>query len=256
MARNVKPLTSRLTIKDYWYSRDLPLNETPCLDNLVGSFSKHNSFKSTQQSPKGKWEFNQGGYQGNGHYSKGSNEVLRYLFINNLIWGCFLKLGILTSDVRLSKTCLGDTTIYFLYHPLRLCQSSSKKRTLASHTGGFSNKRLRVRRHTFKNTVPYLLEILKLIINLKYPLLNIKFVCVKAAHSLVDPKILNHIIQFSVAKNPKFFKPVLLQYLRIYKKLARRRLLTKGGSFSGFAKKTSTSPFAPSQRGESRVVSY
>lgn len=237
---------------------DLPLNETPCLDNPVVysskqdsvlklhglSYKNHPGFHRKPEPQIGKkpyaralasrlntYDPQRGQFPHskffndknkfslvNGHYNKGSNEVLRYLFINNLIRGCFLKLGILISDIRLTKTCLGDTTIFFLYHPLI---TPPKKRTFSS-PGSKRSPLGRVRRYTLKGSVAYLLDVLKPIISLKYPLLSIKFVCVKAAHSLVDPQILNDLIKFSIAKNPKFFKPVLQRYLRQFNKLARR----------------------------------
>jgi hypothetical protein len=136
-------------------------------------------------------------------------------------------------------------TIYFLYYPLK---TPPKQRSYSSALSGFAKIKsnapagfVKQTPKTYKNYICHLLSLLKSIILLKYPQLSIKFVCVKAAHSLIDPKILNDLIKFSVAKNPKFFKPVLQQYLKKFKGCARRKI---NRSF----KKRSHTPASPAKR--------
>jgi hypothetical protein len=129
--------------------------------------------------------------------SAGSDEIHQDQFIRDLISGCFLKLGILISDIRLAKNCSGLVTVYFLYYPL-------------INSG-----------QNYVSYIPNLIALIKLIFSLKYPQLCFKFVCVNAPHPLVDTNILNNLIKFSIAKDPKSFKFVLSKYVRAFKNLAR-----------------------------------
>lgn len=176
MAKNINPLTTRLLKKDYWYINSLPFDETP----TIGSANE-------------------------GYINKGSNDIVQYQYIKNLIHGSFLKIGILTSEIRISKNCLASPLlIQFLYYPLVIKTTFTTRR----EEEPVSNQ----------NQIVDLLKIIKLILNLKYPFYNIKFVCVKAPHKFLDTKILNDFIQFSSTGNPNRLKFTLLSIIKEFRK--------------------------------------
>lgn len=121
----------------------------------------------------------------------GSNEFFKDTSIKNLIHGSFLKLGILTSDVSFTKVCTGETTIQFLYYPPQISQTGSQ--------------------------ILPLINLLGLILKLREPKKNYKFVCVKAAHKFVDSKILNDYIFYMVLEDPSRLKNVVNYLLKEYK---------------------------------------
>jgi len=191
MARNVKPFTTRLIIKDFWYTMGLPINNIP-------------THRIPQKTNENWVKF---------RLNAGSDELHQDKFIRDLISGCFLKLGILVSDIRLAKNCSGLVTIYFLYYPLVNMATENKAlntpQNLSKQQGQLSEY------------IPNLIFLVKKILSLKYPQQCFKFVCANAPHPLVDTNILNNLIKFSIAKDPKSFKPVLSKFIKIFKNLSR-----------------------------------
>lgn len=185
MAKNTNPLTTRLLKKDFWYINSLPLDETPYLASDINK----------------------------GYLSKGSDVVIQYKYIKSLIHSSFMKLGILTSEVRLSKNCINTNVstsktlinlkaeqpmvIQFMYYPLAMRNGRSLR----------SNQK----------QIISLIKVLKLILKLKYPFYKIKFICIKAPHKFLDAKILNDFIHFSSFSNPNKLKFVILSLIKEFR---------------------------------------
>lgn len=117
------------------------------------------------------------------------------MFIRKIINGMFLNLGILTSDIHISKDALGLISIKFIYYPLSFKKGSVLK----------DNKQLLD-----------IIKLLKLLFKVKYPKNEFKFLCIKAANKFIEPKILNDYIHFSVMDDPNRIKFVLSNLIREY----------------------------------------
>lgn len=135
--------------------------------------------------------------------SNSTNIVHQDLFISKLIHGSFYKLGILTSQVYLSRSCNKYLTISFYYYPLKLFRSNHSS--------------------TFGNLVLPLIKLLKSLLIAKYPGYNIKFVAIKAPHKFIDSKILNDFIHFSVSNDPNRIKFVLYRLIKEFKFLSTKK---------------------------------
>ncbi len=168
MTKNTNPFSSRLLIKEYWLSRSLPLNEIP-----------ENSIKR----------------------NKGTSDYFQDKYIRELIHGTFMKLGLITSEIRLSKNCLGKITIQFFYYPLI-----------------YKNQAIN---YKFNKYLTSLIQIIKSILNLKYPNFTFKLICIKAPHKFVDAKLLNDYINFNVMDDPNKLKFVYMNLIREYKNLIK-----------------------------------
>ena len=162
MAKNTNPLTKNLLIKQNWNTISLPIT---------------------------------------GRVKHGSNEFVKDRFIKDLINGSFLKLGILTSEISLTKICTGENTLQFLYYPL----INTKTKT--------SNQ----------EKIIGLIQILKRILNLREPTKDYKFVCVKAANKFVEGKILNDYINYMVIEDPSRLKNVVNTLIKEYKTLSIKK---------------------------------
>lgn len=165
MAKNTNPLAKGLLIKQSWNTISLPITSS------------------------------QKGY--------GNNELIKDMFIRKIINGIFLKLGVLTSDIHISKNALGLINIKFIYYPLSFTKGSESKFGQNILLG--DNKQLLE-----------IIKILKLLFKVKYPKNEFKFVCIKAANKFVEPKILNDYIHFSVMDDPNRIKFVLSNLIREY----------------------------------------
>jgi hypothetical protein len=106
---------------------------------------------------------------------------------------------VLTSDISFTKVCTGEITIQFLYYPL-------------THSKTNINN---------QDQILPLLNLLNLILKLREPNKNYKFVCVKAANKFVDSKILNDYIYYMVLEDPSRLKNVVNSLLKEYTKLAQ-----------------------------------
>lgn len=168
MARNTNPLTKSLLIKQNWKSILPPL---PTKGFKGSSKNQDDAFWSS---------------------SYGSNDIVLNNYLKTIINGTFLKLGILTSEVYISKNCFGDITLYFYYYIL----------------GNNKNKLLPI------------LNIIKSLFNLKYPNNTLKLVCIKAPHKFVDSKLLNDYLFNNVFQEPNKLKRVLTLLIKEYKILS------------------------------------
>lgn len=126
----------------------------------------------------------------------GNNELIKENFIKKIINGTFLKLGLLTSDIHISKNCIDFMTIQFMYYPL-----------INKLTGKSINNKYIVE----------LIKLIKLLFKLKYPTKEFKFVCIKAPNKFIEPKILNDYIHYSVMDDPNKIKFILLNLIREYR---------------------------------------
>ncbi len=179
MAKNTNPLTKNLLIKQNWKTISLPIT------NRV---------------------------------KYGCNEFYKDKFLKDLINGSFFKLGILTSEISITKVCTGEITIQMLYYPLvskELTVSLNKK-----ENSKITNETI-INSTKLKNVVlvPNLIKILKEILKLREPTINYKFVCVKAANKFVDSKILNDYINNMVIEDPSKLKNVVNSLIREYRTL-------------------------------------
>ncbi len=183
MAKNTNPLTKNLLIKQNWNSISLPI---------------------TNRAPHG------------------SNELFKDISIKKLIHGSFLKLGILTSEISFTKVCTGDVNIQFLYyplsHPTHLNELGGSLRAPEGATGA-TNFNLSSQGGVTDLILP-LLNLINLILKLKEPTKNYKFVCVKAANKFVDGKILNDYIYYMVLEDPSRLKNVVNSLLKEYKTIS------------------------------------
>lgn len=157
----------------------------------------------------------------------GSNEFFKDQSIKNLIQGSFLKLGVLTSDISFSKVCTGETNIQFLYYPIPPKAPHTHFVGRGASEGASESPPQRegqigpsANEVNLKNKILPLLNILNLILKLREPTKNYKFVCVKAANKFVDSKILNDYIYYMVLEDPSRLKNVVNSLLKEYKLLA------------------------------------
>lgn len=125
----------------------------------------------------------------------GSNELFLNTYIKTLINGAFLKLGILTSEISISRNCVGNNTIQFLYYPL-ISRNNKKK---------------------LDNKILLAIKAIKLILALKEPASDFKFICVKAHNKFTDAKLLNDYVNIRVLKDPNRIKYIASSVLREYK---------------------------------------
>lgn len=132
----------------------------------------------------------------------GSNELFTNSHIKTLINGSFFKLGLLTSEISISRTCVGSNTIQFLYYPL-------------------SNPKLG---ELFESQILRAIKLIKAILALKEPKSEFKFICVKAPHKFADAKILNDFINNMVISDPNKIKFVVNSLIKEYKGLSTPRV--------------------------------
>lgn len=165
MAKNTNPLTKNLLIKKNWNTISLPVTDRV----------KH-----------------------------GSNELIKEKFIKDIISGSFMKLGVLTSEIRITKNCVGENTIQWKYYPIY------KK-------GGVAQNEQQ------GEYIITLIKVLKKLIKIKEPKVNYKLVCVKAANKFVDGKILNDYINNMVIGDPKKLKNVVNALIKEYKRINQKK---------------------------------
>jgi hypothetical protein len=134
-----------------------------------------------------------------GRAPSGSNEILNNNSIKTIIKGFMLKLGLLTSEISISKNCIGQIQIKFLYYPL-----ASKN---------FQTK--------FDQNLITIIQTLKNILSLKNPNNTFKFILIKAQNKFADPNLLADYINLKSIKNPSRIKYLSKYLLRSYKSLKR-----------------------------------
>lgn len=137
-----------------------------------------------------------------GRAPSGSNELFTNSHIKTLISGSFFKLGLLTSEISISRTCTGSNTVQFLYYPL-------------------NNQKLGL---TFETQLIRIVKLLKSILSLKEPSCEFKFICVKAPNKFADAKILNDYINNMVINDPNKLKFVVNSIIKEYKSLSASRV--------------------------------
>lgn len=96
----------------------------------------------------------------------------------------------------ISKNSLGLITLQFMYYPL-----------INKLTGKSINNQI----------IVSLIKLIKLLLNLKYPNKEFKFICIKAPNKFIEPKILNDYVHYSIIEEPNKFKFILLNLIREYK---------------------------------------
>lgn len=156
MAKNTNPITKNLLIKQNWNTIALPTT---------------------------------------GKAKHGSNELIKDSWIKSLIEGLFKKVGILTSEVSLTKNCLGSVNIQFIYYPL------------VKATNEESNTKL---------IIP-IIKLIKKILIIREPTKDYKFVCIKATNKFVDGKILNNYINYLAVQDPNRLKYIVNTIIKEYK---------------------------------------
>lgn len=132
----------------------------------------------------------------------GSNELFTNSHIKTLISGSFFKLGLLTSEISISRTCTGSNSIKFLYYPL-------------------NNPKLG---QIFESQIVRVISLIKTILALKEPQSEFKFICVKAPNKFADAKILNDFINNMVINDPNRIKFVVNSLIKEYKNLSTSRV--------------------------------
>ena len=153
----------------------------------------------------------------------------------------------LTSEVSITKNCIGENTIQFLYYPLSMTsKESTGEKKSGGETRGSIMGSLRDRAASERDLFPQrgpsaarpaegfnspnpkdaptgqmvaLIKILKKILMVKEPTKNYKFVCVRAANKYVDGKILNDYINYMVLEDPNKLKYVVNTLIKEYKLL-------------------------------------
>ena len=159
MAKNTNPITKNLLIKQNWNAITLPVT------NRV----KH-----------------------------GSNELIKDYWLKSLIEGLFKKIGILTSDISLTKNCLGLINVQFIYYPLVKDDESNAKLIIP------------------------VINLIKKILIIREPTKSYKFICVKAANKFVDGKILNDYINNLTIQDPNRLKYVVNSVIKEFKLISTK----------------------------------
>ena len=95
-----------------------------------------------------------------------SNTYLKEKWIRSIIQGIFLKLGYLTSDIIITKNSVNNINLIFLYYPLS--QSSD-----SDIITGNNSKLILIK----------LINLIKLILQIKEPSNNYKLIAIKASNS-------------------------------------------------------------------------
>jgi hypothetical protein len=192
MAKNTNPFTKNLLIKQSWNTISLPITDRV----------KH-----------------------------GSNEFIKDKFIKDLINGSFLNLGLLTSGVCISKNCLGQYTIQFLYFPLNHVQTKLNHSSLVLNLLKVLNLIFSVAFYKQcsprSDSTPLSLPNSLTAPGSRSPASGspvaraplFKFICVRAANKFVDGKILNDFVHYSVLSDPSRLKYVVSTLIREYKQL-------------------------------------
>lgn len=176
MAKNTNPLTKNLLIKKNWSTISLPVTDRV----------KH-----------------------------GSNELIKEKFIKEIISGSFMKLGVLTSEIRITKNCVGENTIQWKYFPIN--SQNAIREISKGPMGQTAQSGLQ------GEYIITLIKVLKRIIKIKEPKANYKLVCVKAANKFVDGKILNDYINNMVVGDPKKLKNVVNALIKEYKRINQKK---------------------------------
>ncbi len=120
-----------------------------------------------------------------------SNTYLKEKWIRSLIQGIFLKLGYLTSDIIITKNSVNNINLIFLYYPLS--QSSD-----SDIITGNNSKLILIK----------LINLIKLILQIKEPSNNYKLIAIKASNKLVDSNILNDYFFYSLLEDPNSFQNI------------------------------------------------
>jgi hypothetical protein len=103
----------------------------------------------------------------------------------------FLKLGYLTSDIIITKNSVNNINLIFLYHPLS--QSSDSDIIIGNNS---------------KLILIKLINLIKLILQIKEPSNNYKLIAIKASNKLVDSNILNDYFFYSLLEDPNSFQNI------------------------------------------------
>ncbi len=130
----------------------------------------------------------------------GSNEFIKDTLIKTLLDGLLKKIGILTSEITMTKDCRGVVNIQFLYYPLIAASAGS------TQTGGPNS-----------NLIIPALNLIKKILVIKNPHLEYKLVCVKANNKFSDSKILNDYITNMATADPSKLKNIVGSIVKEYK---------------------------------------
>lgn len=181
MARNIKPLTKSLLIKQSWLDTELPIL---------------------------------------GRDSQGTNsELIENTYIRKLIHGTFLKLGILTSEVFIQKNSLGHKNIIFSYYCCHNTQATYKNNQSFLSIGKAADEHKFKNQPSNKLLITKVIKLLRQLIEIKSGY-DVKIICISAPHKFVDAKLLNDYITLNAQKSNFNFKLIINRLIREYSSLS------------------------------------